>query len=68
MRIFTLVQWTFGFLATSARTKDEMRLKILTSYAYVCINLFLTCDDKWKIFGLLSGSHFPCTTTSYDKI
>ena len=27
MRIFTLVQWTFGFLATSARTKDEIRLK-----------------------------------------
>ena len=27
VRIFTLAQWTFGFLATSARTKDEMRLK-----------------------------------------
>ena len=28
MRIFTLVQWTFGFLATSARTKDEIRLNV----------------------------------------
>ena len=27
--IFTLVQWTIGFLATSARTKDEIRLKAL---------------------------------------
>ena len=32
MRIFTLVQWTFGFLATSARTKDEIRLNF---YAYL---------------------------------
>ena len=28
VRIFTLAHWTFGFLASPARTKDEIRLKI----------------------------------------
>ena len=29
MKIFTLVHWTFVFLAMSARTKDEIRLNLL---------------------------------------
>ena len=31
MGIFTLVNWTFGFLATPARTKDEIRLDFVSN-------------------------------------
>ena len=55
MRIFTLVHWTFGFLATQARTKDEIRLNsyiLFDCEGYALSDTFYRIEIELLVFKL----------------
>ena len=57
MRIFTLVHWTFGFFATPARTKDQVRLnsRTLQKLKNFFRNVYLLCDISFEIKKILDN-------------